>query len=74
MWATRHQVLVLLHALLDAHLQEELKLRIDQIRVVTGARSDLLAELHVFREYVIPFGTMPRELIIAVPLVDVGPS
>ena len=74
MWATRHQILVLLHALLDAHLQEELKLRIDQIRVVTRASSDLLAELNVFRENVIPLGTMPWELIVAVPLVDVGPS
>ena len=42
--------------------------------MVARARSDLLAELHVFREYIITLGTMPRELIIAVPLIYIGPS
>ena len=42
--------------------------------MVARARSDLLAEFHVLRKDVIPLCTMARELIIAVPLIDVRPS
>ena len=42
--------------------------------MVARARSDLLTELHVLREYVITLGTMSGELIVAVPLIDVSPS